>query len=136
MCSNSSYDHNALLTNPTTNSFSFSFNESKATSPKNIDTSFNSQVQHVLDYSHSQNIPKVNLNPHQETNNISEMMKYDNLHECQDYREYVNPLNPLGQADDEIHNNMYDDNDLLLKFDDDMSFRNSNIFNFDEYFTV
>jgi hypothetical protein len=101
-----------------------------------VDTSFNSvqQAQNVLNYTHSQNIPQVNLHhPLQESSNISELMKYEDPNQCQDYREY---LHPMGHPDEEMHNNIYEDHDLLLKDDDELSYRNTNIFNFDEYFTV
>jgi hypothetical protein len=66
---------------------------------------------------------------------IERLMKYEeaNHGHCNDYHY----LNSLDQCDEEMNHNIYEENDLInLKDDDELSYRNTNIFNFDEYFTV
>jgi hypothetical protein len=124
----------------TTNTFSFSFTDSKSQSPLNASTTNNFDHQNIynqstLAYNQPMASTIINYPQYSSTHGMERLIKMD---EDAEYKEYINSLDNNLNNNNEINNNLYDDGDLInIKEDDDISYNNnSNLFNFDEYFTV
>ncbi len=116
--SNFSSDNASHLTN-ITNNISLSFLDSKNQSPTNASSHDLPNLQKAFISQAPQPFPEDKI--------MADYQRYD-FPEYQNYKDYMNTL------ENQDNRNLYDDN---VNFNDDLSYNtNSNLFNFDEYFTV